>query len=110
MIFKVVFKMKRGPENNVLRELVVFLDKQGKKNDAPVWNRVSELINKPTRKRIEVSLRQVNAHSKDNDVVVVPGKLLSVGEVTRKKLTVVCYAASAGARAKVAKSGGTVVL
>ncbi len=38
----------------------------------------------PKRKRIEKNLEEINKKTKENEVVFVPGKVLSSGELTKK--------------------------
>jgi large subunit ribosomal protein L18e len=44
-----------------------------------VWKRVSELLSKPSRDRPEINLYRINKLTKENDVIVVPGKVLGAG-------------------------------
>lgn len=73
-----------GPTNQYLRKLIVYLEKASKKNNAKIWKYVAELLSKPRRKRIEVNLYKIDKLAKDNDTVLIPGKVLGIGEVNKK--------------------------
>lgn len=100
--------MKSGPERKDLLELARKLEKAAKASKAPVWKRVAELLLKPRRKRVEVNLSKIDAHAKEGDTVVVPGKVLSVGSLT-KKITVACFSCSAGVPKKVSSASATII-
>ena len=44
-----------------------------------IWRRVSEILSKPTRNRPEINIYRLNRLTKENDIVVVPGKILGAG-------------------------------
>lgn len=48
---------------------------------------------------------KINRYASENEVVVVPGKLLGAGEI-EKKVTVAAYRSSGQARDKIEKAGG----
>ena len=64
-----------GPSNINTRKLIrsLWKTKQG------IWRRVSEILSKASRNRPEINLYRLNKLTKENDVVVVPGKVLGVG-------------------------------
>ena len=66
-----------GPSNINTRKLIRTLWKTKK----GVWRRVSEILSKPSRNRPEINLYRLNKLTKENDVVVVPGKVLGAGTI-----------------------------
>jgi large subunit ribosomal protein L18e len=72
-----------------------------KKLDA--WNKVSDLISSPRRKSIALNLGEISEMSKDGESVVVPGKVLSEGEISRK-IRLVALKYSEKAREKLARA------
>ncbi len=97
--------MKRsGPTNHDVRQLVEEL----KDNSSPFWKRISKDLQKPTRQRRIVNVYKIDKNTKEGDMVIVPGKVLSVGELS-KKVDVVAMHISAGAREKITKANGTVL-
>ena len=93
--------MKRtGPTNNHLRELISRLKELSAKQKAPIWKRIAEDLEASTRDRRVVNLSRINRFSKDNDLIVVPGKVLSSGNLD-KKVTVAAWDFSEMAKKKI---------
>lgn len=64
--------------------------------NAGLWNDVKFIISKPRRARIAVNLNKLDKLAKEGEYVVVPGKVLSFGNVSHKfKVAAVEYSASA---------------
>ncbi len=101
--------MKRtGPTNPLLRNLIVTLEVASRKNDAPIWKRVAELLSRPTRKRVEVNVGRLNKVVNDGETVVIPGVLLGHG-ILEKKVTVAVWRATRKAKEKVEAAGGRLI-
>jgi len=60
---------------------------------------VAHILSSPRRKQINLNLSDIDTKTKENDVVVVPGKVLSQGEMT-KKIKIVAFSFSEKAREK----------
>lgn len=73
-----------------------------KKNEG--WNKVAEIISGPRRNRIDVNLDELNDVDDKSKIVVVPGKVLSRGEIN-KKIKVVALSFSENGKVKLLKSG-----
>ena len=96
--------MKRtGPTNDNLRKLIIDLNNASKKLNVPLWSRIAFELNKPTRKRREVNLRQINSYINDGEIALVPGKVLGDGDLT-KKAKVAAFRFSESAKAKIKDS------
>ena len=80
-------------KNERLKELVSNLKKQSIEQKRNIWKRIALELERPTRQHRVVNLSKIEKHSKDNDVVIVPGKLLSGGELN-KKVTIIAYSFS----------------
>jgi large subunit ribosomal protein L18e len=94
--------MKRtGTTNAVMQETIVQLSKQ----NAKLWKRLAKELDRPTRSRREVNLSRIQRFAKDNDVILVPGKVLSTG-VLQKKVNVAAWNFSAAAMEKIKAAGG----
>ncbi|MEM1896053.1 MAG: 50S ribosomal protein L18e [Nanopusillaceae archaeon] len=91
---------RTGPTNINLRKLIHTLRKVGRENNARIWIYVSELLSKPTRQRIEVNLGKIDKLTKEGDVVIVPGKVLGYGKLT-KRITVSAWKFSESALEKI---------
>lgn len=72
-----------------------------KKNKA--WLEVASILSGPRRKRIDMNLMKLNKDSKEGDILVIPGKVLSKGEVN-KRVKVVALNFSQKAKEKLLKA------
>jgi large subunit ribosomal protein L18e len=61
--------------------LIEELKKKAWENNAPIWRDVAKRLEKPRRNYAAVNLSKINRHTKINDMVVVPGKVLSMGNM-----------------------------
>ncbi len=76
---------------------------------AKVWGVVSEKLAKSKKNRVEVNIWKIEKYSKDKDIIVVPGKVLGEGTLS-KKVTVVAFNFSERAKEVIKKAGGEVYL
>ena len=88
----------RRKSNPKLVALIHFL-----KNQSPFWMKVAEYLAKPKRKAIKVNIEKINKIAKPNSVVIVPGKVLSEGEMS-KSIIIAAFSFSENAKKKLAKS------
>ena len=70
---------------------------QAKKNKN--WKPVAEILSTPGRKRKGVNLNQISKNSKTGETIVIPGKVLSLGDID-KKIKVVGFGFSEKAKEK----------
>ncbi|MFN3527564.1 MAG: 50S ribosomal protein L18e [Candidatus Altarchaeaceae archaeon] len=49
-----------------------------------IWDDIIERLSKRRKNRAEVNLWKINKYTKDNDVVIVPGKVLGKGKIDHK--------------------------
>lgn len=96
--------MRKGTEIGSLRYLIVGLEKAARKNSAPIWLRTCVLLKKPARQRTEVNLNRLNSVAIEGDVLLVPGKVLGIGKIT-KKFKVAAFRFSKSALVKLQKAG-----
>ena len=97
---------KAEKSNQVLIKLITDLKKKAHENKAPIWKDIANRLSKPTRSWAEVNIRNLAQHTKKNDVVVVPGKLLGTGNLDFP-VTVAAISFSGSAKDKIKKAGGT---
>jgi len=95
---------RTGPTNVQLQKLIVELKSLSTKQEAPIWKRIANDLSKSTRNRRMVNLSKVQKIAKDNETLIVPGKVLSAGELT-KKVTLSAWQFSELAKTKVNKVG-----
>lgn len=89
-------KINRKLERKTNPELIenIFL---AKKNNS--WKEIAHLISYPRRKQISKNLDEIEKISKEGDTIVVPGKVLGNGDVS-KKIRIVALGFSGQAREK----------
>lgn len=80
-------------KNQRLKELISSLKKQSIEQKSNIWKRIALELERPTRQHRVVNLSKIENNVKDNDIVIVPGKLLSGGELN-KKVTIIAYSYS----------------
>ena len=71
-----------------------------RKQKSPFWIRVAGIISKPKRKSIIVNISKINKNSSDGDIIVVPGKVLGLGDLDHK-ITLAAVSASAEVKKKI---------
>jgi len=91
---------KADPTNPVLLETIEILEEQ----EASLWNDVAENLGKVNRQRPEVNLSDIERNTEEGDTVVVPGKVLGSGRLT-KEVTVAAFKASNSARNHIEEDG-----
>ena len=96
------------PTNPILQKLIQELKKRSSEQSVNLWKRVALDLEKPTRQRRVVNLSRINRHTKENEIIVVPGKVLGSG-ILNHKLTIAAYQFSDGAKEKLEKSGASVL-
>jgi large subunit ribosomal protein L18e len=92
---------RTGPMNPILRSAIALF----KKEKANIWSDVAEKLNRSTRSRVEVNLSQINRSANDGETIVVPGVVLSSGNIS-KKVNVAAWRFSAAAKNKIKNAGG----
>jgi len=91
---------KANPTNPILIETIELLEEQ----EASLWSDVAENLGKVNRKRPEVNLSDIERNTSEGDTVVVPGKLLGSGRLT-KEVKVAAFKASNSAKNHVNEDG-----
>jgi large subunit ribosomal protein L18e len=95
-------------KNQQLTALVSELKKVSRENNVNIWDRVASDLNKPARLLREVNLTRINRYCEPNEIVVVPGKVLSMGTLD-KKVTIAAYKFSSSALNKIKESGSSAI-
>ena len=67
------------------------------------WIGIASILSGPRRKRMNLNLSEINKNSKQGDTILVPGKVLSQGEID-KKIKIIALSFSARAREKLLSS------
>jgi len=92
-------------------KLVASLEKSGRKTQKSLWFDLAERVDKPSRHNVVVNIEKLDKMAKKHKgkILLVPGKVLSAGELT-EKATIVAVDASAGAMEKIKKKGEFIYL
>lgn len=96
-------------KNQQLSSLIVDLKKTSIKENVKIWKRIASDLERPTKQRRVVNLSKIDRYAKDNDVIVVPGKVLSMGQLN-KKVTVAAFNFSGNAIQKITESGSKTLM
>ncbi|MGI0004101.1 MAG: 50S ribosomal protein L18e [Candidatus Nitrosotenuis sp.] len=78
------------------------------KNKAPIWQRLAVMALKPGIAQRIVNVKKINDVTKENDVIVVPGKVLGTGNISHK-ITICSFSISTSAAQKVLTAGGKII-
>lgn len=94
---------RTGPENYQLQKFLIMLEERAV--DSKLWKMVLEDLKKPTRQRRIVNVYKIDKFAREGETVVVPGKVLSVGDIN-KKVDVAALNFSMEARKKIEEAKG----
>jgi large subunit ribosomal protein L18e len=95
--------------NPRLRSLIADLKSAARSAGGDVWADVAERLEKPRRTHAEVNLGRIERYAREDETVVVPGKVLGSGAL-RTEVTVAAVDASGTARTKIDQVGEFVEL
>jgi large subunit ribosomal protein L18e len=93
-----------GPSNYYTRKLIRDLWKTKRR----IWKQISKKLSGARSGRIEANLYRINKKTKENDVIVIPGKVLANGDLDHK-ITIACLEFSKSAQQKIEDSGSKVI-
>ena len=81
------------------------LNKKSKSEDAAIWKDVAQRLERSNRRTAEVNLSDIARHAEAGETILVPGKVLSNGNL-EEKVDVVALKFSAKAQEKIESAGG----
>lgn len=93
-----ISKQLERKTNSELVETIILAKK------SPAWLEVAGILSSPRRKRANMNLNEIDKVVDKEKVILVPGKVLSEGDID-KKIKVVALGFSEKAREKLLKSG-----
>ena len=96
---------KNNKTNPELIKLIHELKKQSIEKDATIWKDIAKRLEKSSKNWAEVNLEHVSKHTGDKETALIPGKVLSAGDLT-KKVTIAAWSFSEKASEKIKKAGG----
>ena len=74
---KIEKQMKRKGSLELVETIIA-----AKKNKK--WNGIADVLSSPRKNKIIVNLDRINRETKDGELVVIPGKVLSHGDINKK--------------------------
>lgn len=92
---------RTGPTDVNLRRLISELNKAKVK----FWARIAEDLSKPRRQRRQVNLYHISKYTQKGDTIVVPGKVLSIGELSHP-VNIAAWQFSTAAKKKIKDADG----
>ena len=95
-----------GPTNPELKKLISELREKGYKENIKFLISIAKQLEKPARIRAAVNVGKINRYAKKGETVIVPGKVLGCGDLT-KKINVSAFKFSRRAREKIKSVGGS---
>jgi large subunit ribosomal protein L18e len=95
--------------NPRLSSLIADLKSAARNSGGDVWGDVAERLEKPRRTHAEVNLGRIERYAREDETIVVPGKVLGSGSL-RKEVTVAAVDFSGTAETKIEQAGETVRL
>jgi large subunit ribosomal protein L18e len=93
--------MTSEKDNQILASLIESL----MKSEKPLWRKVAGELSRSRRSRAEVNLSKLERYAEDGKTILVPGKVLGSGVVS-KKVDVAAFAFSDRARQLISAAGG----
>lgn len=97
---RIIFKMITGPTNQYLKTLIRELKRLSNKENVSIWKRVAEDLSKSARQMRVVNISRINKYTKDNETIIVPGKVLSAGDLDHK-VNIAAWRFSEAAKSKI---------
>ncbi|MFX0091451.1 MAG: 50S ribosomal protein L18e [Candidatus Hodarchaeota archaeon] len=96
---------KSGSTNPEVIVLIRYLKKLSREQDAAIWKRIADMLERPSRKQKAVNLSRINRYGKNTETVIIPGKVLGTGKLTNP-FVIAAMGFSATAREKIVEKGG----
>jgi len=84
------------------------LKKASKENDAPIWSKIADYVQKSRSNQKIVNLTKINETTEDGNAIIITGKVLGTGNISHKVL-VSSFSISNSAAKKIKESGGEVL-
>lgn len=101
--------MKPGQTNEHLRNLIEELNDLSSKENVKIWRRIAQDLGKSIRKKRVVNIYKIDKYTKDDEVAVIPGKVLSLG-ILNKKIKVAAFQFSNEAKEKINAIGKAITI
>ncbi|MBI5392411.1 50S ribosomal protein L18e [Candidatus Woesearchaeota archaeon] len=94
--------------NQILTKTIAELKKKSIEEEKGIWKAIARYLEAPARQARVVNLAKISRYSKENDTIIVPGKVLGGGDLNHK-LTIAAFRISEQAREKIQKQNGNII-
>jgi large subunit ribosomal protein L18e len=101
---KSLVKLTRKTNPRIV-SLILTLKERAHGERAPIWKDIAKSLETPTRNYATVNLSKINRHTVENEVLLVPGKVLGAGFLNHS-VTVAALNFSESAVTKISEAGG----
>ena len=91
--------------NKILYDTIIMLKKKSTESKRKVFRAVANILSSSASLRAQINLDKIDKHSKKDEYIIIPGKVLGTGDLT-KPINIIGFAASNSAIEKIKKSGG----
>jgi large subunit ribosomal protein L18e len=95
---------KNKKANPILIKLISELKKNANENDAQIWKEVALRLERPLRNWPIVNLDHINKYVNEKETAVIPGKVLSNGNLN-KKISIAAWSFSDKSIQKIKNAG-----
>ena len=92
----------RKKTNPTLVDTIIQAKKKAK------WLEIAAILSSPRINRININLDKLNKEAKEGEIIIVPGKVLSQGEIS-KKIKIAALSFSEKAKEKILKAKGEIL-
>lgn len=97
--------MRKNIADLELIRTIALLKRKSREERSPIWRTMAEKLDRSNKRRISVNLSLINRHSKPDDLVTVPGKVLGAGRLDHP-VRVSAFRFSKTARHKIEAASG----
>jgi len=84
------------------------LKKASKENDAPLWAKVADYVQKSRSNQKNVNLTKIDENTEEGNAIIITGKVLGTGNISHK-VSVSSFSISNSAAKKIKNSGGEIL-
>mgnify|MGYP000942745997 FL=1 len=101
---KSLVKLSRKTNPRIV-SLILTLKERANANSAPIWKDTARRLEMPSRNYAAVNISKINRHTAEDDVLLIPGKVLGAG-ILDHPVTVAAVTFSDSAVEKIIEAGG----
>lgn len=101
-------KLKTRTTNQELFDTIRVCTKYSNSKNVALYKTIADELSRSASQRAEVNLSKIEKLSNSGDVIIVPGKVLATGILT-KKVTIVAFSASETAIERIISAGAKFV-